>query len=130
MSILVGYDQYIKHFNTKPDLKNDIYDLSTLCVSRYYPDQPKAANLKEMLSRSPRYCFNVSTKSKQETTAYRHSYYFDSKEEAKAEHKKLRVRLYDQLTAPILKKLEHTSQLTVQDQTFLNSVMERIESLH
>lgn len=129
MGILVGYDQHIQHFNTKPDLKNNIYDLSTLCVSRYYPDQPKAANLKEMLSRSPRYCFNVSTKSKQETTAFRHSYYFDNKEEAAEEHRKLRVKLYDQLTEPILNRLKHNAQLSLQDQTLLDSIIKRIERL-
>ena len=129
MSISVGYDQYIKHFNTKPDLKNDIYDLSTISISRYYPDKPKTSDPKEVLSRSPRYCFGVSTKSKQETTAFRHSYYFDSKEEAAEEHKKLRVRLFDQLTAPLLDKLKNCSYMSVQDQYQFDSIVKRIERL-
>ena len=129
MSISVGYGQYFKHINTKPDLENDIYDLSTLCISRYHPDQPSTDNVKEILSRSPRYYFNVSTKAKSETTASRHSYYFDNKEEASVEHKKLRIRLYDQLTEPLLKKLQHTSQLSIQEQTFLDSIVSRIECL-
>lgn len=129
MSISVGYGQSINHLNAKPDLKNDIYDLSTISISRYYPDKPATSNPKEVLSRSPRYCFGVSTKSKQETTAFRHSYYFDSKEEAAEEHRKLRVRLFDQLTAPLLERLKNCSHMSVQDQCQFDSIVRRIESL-
>ena len=129
MSILVGYGQKIEHVNTKPDLKTDIYDLSTLSTSYYYPNKPKTSDPKEVLKRTPRYCFNVSSKTKEQTTAFRHSYYFDSKEEAAEEHRKLKVKLYDQLTEPILKRLEHCSQLSIQDQTLLDSIIERIDKL-
>ena len=129
MSIQVGYRQNIKHLNKKPDLKNNIYELSTVSISRYYPDAPKTSDPKVALQRSPRYCFNVSTKAKEDTTAYRHCYYFDNKDEAIAEHTKLRLRWYDQLTAPILKKLEHSAQLSIQDQMRLDSIINRIERL-
>lgn len=130
MSILVGYGQKVEHLNTKPDIKTEIYDLSTVSVSHYYPDKPKTSNPKEVLERKPRYCFNVSSKTKEQTTAFRHSYYFDSKEEATQEHKKLKIKLYDQLTSPILKRLKHCSQLSIQDQTLLSSIIERIDALH
>ena len=129
MSILVGYGQNINHINTKPDIKTEIYDLSTMSTSWYYPEAPKTNDLRVVLARKPRYCFNVSAKSKKESTAYRHSYYFDNKEEATEEHRKLKVRLYDQLTTPILKKLKHSSQLSIHDQTNLYEIMRRIENL-
>lgn len=129
MSILVGYGQYVTHINKKPDLKSEIYDLSTVSISRYNPDEPKTSDPQVMLKRSPRYCFNVSAKSKQETTAYRHSYYFDNIEEAKEEHRKLKIRLYDQLTAPILQKLKSSANLTIKDQILLQDIMTRIDNL-
>ena len=129
MSILVGYGQNIKHLNTKPDLQHDIFDLSTLSVSRSYPARPKTSNRKEIMERPPRYCFNVSTKAKTDTTAYRHSYYFDNKEEASIEYKKLKTRLYDQLTKPLLNKLKSTDQLSVQEQILFKSILDRMNRL-
>ena len=129
MSILVGYGQYVSHINENPDLKNEIYDLSTVSISRYNPDAPKTSDPQVMLKRSPRYCFNVSSKSKQETTAYRHSYYFDSIEKAKEEHRKLKIRLYDQLTAPILQRLKSSSRLNISDQVLLDDIIAKIDSL-
>ena len=44
-------------------------------------------------------------------------------------HRKLRVKLYDQLTEPILNRLKHNAQLSIQDQTLLDSIIKRIERL-
>lgn len=129
MAILVGYKQQITHINKKPDLKTNIYDLSGIAKSWYDPTAPKAQTKEEILKRKAKYFFSVSSKSKADTTAYRHSYYFDNETEAKMEHQKLKVRLYDQLTEPLLKKLEVAKTLSVQDQIQLHSIIERINCI-
>ena len=67
--------------------------------------------------------------SKTETTAFKHCYYFDNKEEAVSEHKKLKVKLYDQLTAPFLKKLDSKQSLSINDQMRLHAIFNRMDKL-
>ena len=126
MSILVGYDQNIRHDNDKPAIKNDIYALSPISTSRYNPNEKATADIESFLKRPVKYYFNVVTKSKKETTAFKHSYYFDKQSEAIEEHRKLKVKWYDQLTKPFLDKLEHSSQLSIPDQVKLNTIIERL----
>ena len=129
MAILVGYGQHTTHFNKKPELESNIYDLSRIAKSWYDPKASKTETKEEILKRKAKYFFSVSTKAKTETTAHRHSYYFDNETEARAEHQKLKVRLFDQLTEPLLKKAKSNVGLGIQDQLQLNSIMERFDNL-
>ena len=129
MSILVGYGQNIKYLNKKPDLKTEIYDLSAVVESRYNTSKEKISSVEEFMKYPIKYCFNVSAKSKTETTAFKHCYYFDNKEEAVSEHKKLKVKLYDQLTAPFLKKLDSKQSLSINDQMRLHAIFNRMDKL-
>ena len=129
MAILVGYGQQITHINKKPELESNVYDLSCIAKTWYDPKAPKAKTKEEILKRKARYFFSVATKAKTETTAFKHSYYFDDEKEAREEHQKLKLRLYDQLTAPLLKKLKGSAQLGPLDQIFFESVVERLNKL-
>ena len=129
MSVSVGYKQSLIYMNKKPEIKTEIYDLSAIVESRRDNSKEVITSVQEFMKKPIKYCFNVSVKADTEKTAFRHSYYFDNKEEATKEHKKLKVKLYDQLTEPFLKKLNTQQTLSMQDQLKLNLIFDKLDRL-
>jgi len=118
----VGYKQFTEYFNKVPENYKRIDSISDLNTSYYDPTAKKATTIQEIHKRKKRYCFNLTIPTNN-TSAKKHIYYYDSKEEAQKHHKQLKAQLYDQLTKPYLKKIERGRKLTIKDEETLIEIM-------
>lgn len=112
---VLEYKQLKEYFNEKINTYKKIENVSELNISYYNPNLKKTTNLKEILNRPKRYCFNIKTPTNSKCGAKQDVYYYDSKAEAEQEHKKARLQFYDQLTSPFLKKIDSGKKLCKSD---------------
>lgn len=125
----VGYKQIIEHVNDSPKIESKILDLTSVMSSRHDPSANKTTDVNTFLQRPVRYYFAVTTNGGGMTSAYNHACYFDKKEDAVKAHKELRLKLYDQVTAPFLKKINSRVCLTQTDKEKINTIIQRFDEL-
>lgn len=130
MSKLVGYKQRQEHFNSIPKIESEINELSSIGTCRYDPKAYKTANIEDFLKRPLKYNFDITVKNKDTMSLFQHSCYFDTKEEAEKIHKKLRIKYFDQLTKPYLKKLSsNTKNISTFDQDDILNIFKKFDDL-
>jgi hypothetical protein len=130
MSTSIGYKQYQEHFNTHPEIKNNILELSTIGKSHYNPELPKTSNVNTVLARPVRYYFNVTIRKNEESSCFKHSYYFDDIIEAKKAHLSMRKKFYDQKMEPYLKKIKAKNQsLSLEDKDNIFNLIDYMNKL-
>lgn len=103
MSDFIGYRQHIEHFNTEPDLKTKICNISDIVTHTKLKNGEK------------QYYFDVVVNKNKSITKIKHSYHFDNQDQAKTVHTKIRTKFYDQETKPYLTKIEKGKKLTKED---------------
>jgi len=125
----IGYKQYKEHFNSAPDIKMEIAELSTLGNCRYNPNDKKTADISEFLKRPVRYHFDIKVKPANVPTLFHHACYFDSKEDAEKAHRQFKIKLYDQQTKPYLDKIAKKRNLSVEDQEKILQIIDMIDKI-
>lgn len=125
----IGYKQCQEYFNRSPQAFDEIFELSTISITRYNPEVKKSTSLNEFLKRPERYTFDFSTKCTGTTNYKKHVYYYDDLNTAKIEHKKLRLKLYDQQTKPYLNKINKKIKLTTADKDTILQIIDNIMEL-
>lgn len=118
-AVQVGYNT--EYNNKSPSLIYDIKDVSPIAKTYYNKKLKNAKSKEEMLSRPVRYVFYVTELIPNATSCKKHVCYYDSEKLAEEEHKKAVLAFYDQLTKPVLKRLERKNQLTFKEQ---NKILE------
>lgn len=126
----IGYKQYQEHFNTIPDIKNKISELSTISTSRRDPNAKKTSDVNAFLKRPVKYYFDVTTKDNNITTLFHHAYYYDHKDDAEKAHHMLKLKLYDQEVEPFMKKINKGKKLSEIDQSKLQAIMQRMDKFN
>lgn len=116
----IGYKQVIVHTNDLPKIKTKIVNLSNIC--RYIDTKNKRNN-------QDRYYFDVTVNGGGLSSAYKHLYYFDNKDQAENSHKDLCLKYYDQETKPFLKKIASKHFLTYKDKEKINSLFDKIDKI-
>ena len=116
----IGYKQVIVHTNDLPKIKTKIVNLSNIC--RYIDAKNKRNN-------QDRYYFDVTVNGGGLSSAYKHLYYFDNKDQAENSHKDLCLKYYDQETKPFLKKIASKHFLTHKDKEKINSLFDKIDKI-
>ena len=116
----IGYKQVIVHTNDLPKIKTKIVNLSNIC--RYIDTKNKRNN-------QDRYYFDVTVNGGGLSSAYKHLYYFDNKDQAENSHKDLCLKDYDQETKPFLKKIASKHFLTYKDKEKINSLFDKIDKI-
>lgn len=124
-----GYKQVIEHVNDSPQINSKILDLTSVMLSRYDSNAKKTTDVNTFLQRPVRYYFAVTTNGGGMTSGYNHACYFDKKEDAVKAHKELRLKLYDQVTAPFLKKINSRLCLTQDDKNKIHTIIKRFDEL-
>lgn len=103
MSDFIGYKQHIEHFNSEPDIKTKICEVSGIVTHT------------KVLNGEKQYYFDVVVNKDKSITKVKHSYHFNSLDQAKNMHQKTRTKYYDQQTKPYLTKIEKGKKLTKED---------------
>ena len=116
----IGYKQVIVHTNDLPKIKTKIVNLSNIC--RYIDAKNKRNN-------QDRYYFDVTVNGGGLSSAQKHLYYFDNKDQAENSHKDLCLKYYDQETKPIHKKIASKHFLTYKDKEKINSLFDKIDKI-
>ena len=116
----IGYKQVIIHTNDLPKIKTKIVNLSNIC--RYIDTKNKR-------NHQDRYYFDVTVNGGGLSSAYKHLYYFDNKDQAENSHKDLCLKYYDQETKPFLKKIASKHFLTYKDKEKINSLFDHIDKI-
>ena len=116
----IGYKQVIVHTNDLPKIKTKIVNLSNIC--RYIDAKNKRNN-------QDRYYFDVTVNGGGLSSAYKHLYYFDNKDQAENSHKDQCLKYYDQETKPFLKKIASKHFLTYKDKEKINSLFDKIDKI-
>lgn len=124
----IGYKQSQDYFNTTPIITDKIYDLSTICETRFDPTK-KAKTVSDLLQIPPKYYFSLNTKEKTASTLFKHCCYYDNLNDAKKAHKTFKLKLYDQETAPYLKKISNKRKLTLEDKDKILGIFDHIDNL-
>lgn len=114
---VLGYKQIINHNNKMPTIRTKILDVSTLCRYRDGTSNNKP----------DRYYFDITTNGVGLNSAYKHSCYFDNKNEAKKNYKETCLKFYDQLTSPFLQKVKSGHSLTMKDKEKISKIVDKID---
>lgn len=129
MTKVVGYKQNQEHFNCSPEIKTKISELSSISTCRYDPTAEKTGDIDEFLKRPIKYTYDITVKSEDALSVFKHSCYFDNREDAEKNHKNLRVKYYDQLTAPYLDKIKRRGKLSTYDQDEILGIIKKFDDL-
>lgn len=121
MSKAIQSGYYMEYDNKIPSLSYDIKDVSPIVKTYYNKKLKNAKTVEEMLSRPVRYVFYVTELIPNATSCKRHTCYYDSEKSAKEAHQKAVLAFYDQMTKPMLKRLERKNRLTFKEQ---NKILE------
>lgn len=120
----IGYKQTKEYFNTVPNIKSKINELSEISTSHYDPNAPKTNDIKAFLKRPIKYHFAMTEKRDDAITLFHHSCYFDNKEDAEREHRKFKLQIYDQRVSKYLKKINENRRLNIADQVELFEILD------
>lgn len=130
MTKRVGYKQAQVHYNSAPELKTKINELSSIGIRKLAPGSLKTANKDVFMANAKsQYFFSVNVKGNESGTAFKHSCFFDKKEDAENAHKKLRLNLYDQKTKYYLDKIGRNKRLSLIDEKELLDIFDEFDDL-
>lgn len=125
---IVGYKQSQNYYNISPTISDKIYDLSNIFETRCDPTKT-AKTVQDLLQKPIKYCFTLNTKQKSAATAFKHCCYYDNLIDAKNAHRIFKLKLYDQETAPYLKKISNKRKLTLEDKDKILGIFDHMDSL-
>ena len=128
MSKAIQSGYYMEYDNKIPSLSYDIKDVSPIVKTYYNKKLKNAKTVEEMLSRPVRYVFYVTELIPNATSCKKHTCYYDSKKLAEEAHKKAVLAFYDQMTKPMLKRLERKTKLTQREQNKIVDIQNRFKA--